>query len=137
MRGRERDELVNYFNESWLMSWPVPLDCKLVTWQLFYLFAQHASAINNFATLLLRQHTTPIAFNPSYSSMEKIYKRSLKSNTNYRMTHIIIINFYFPLSKSKFDFSFEKRERERLLKPFSSRINSYTLILVFFGSAQK
>lgn len=37
----------------------VLLDCKLVTWQLLYLFAPHASAINNFATLLLR-YTAPI-----------------------------------------------------------------------------
>lgn len=36
------------------MPSPVPLDRELVTWQLFYLFALHASAINNFATLLLR-----------------------------------------------------------------------------------
>lgn len=49
-----RDDLVNYFNELWLMSPPVLLRiANWSTWQLFYLFALHASAINNFATLLL------------------------------------------------------------------------------------
>lgn len=36
------------------MHRPLLPDRELVTWQLFYLFAQHARAINNFATLLLR-----------------------------------------------------------------------------------
>jgi len=46
-----RDDLVNYFNELCLMppSLLMPPTGKLVTWQLLYLFASHASAINNFA----------------------------------------------------------------------------------------
>jgi len=57
-RRATRDDLVNYFNELWLMPPPpppppppmLPADrCKLLTWQLLYLFASHASAINNFA----------------------------------------------------------------------------------------
>lgn len=47
-------EFVNYFNERRLMHRTLLLDREVVSWQLFCLFAQHARAINNFATLLLR-----------------------------------------------------------------------------------
>jgi len=160
-RRATRDDLVNYFNELWLMPPPppppppppmLPADrCKLLTWQLLYLFASHASAINNFAQ---RCYYADIEDPPKLTSHSRHFvvalqkfcqyagkvkyarftchktQSSCKSNVS-RITHSLSLSLSLSLSRERFS-----RGRWYTSRELDSRVSDHYVSLVSREFAQ-